>query len=487
MSMKMSMSLEALTTLCPDQIWLEVSPDEIENKWSSQHKYSYDVARWNAFLNNLTLDAFLKWIEEESGIKEQLKVWPSREDLPRIWEVVNGTVIKLGETRIVLIPSGDTDTKEFCVPAEWVDIPSWAADYYLAVQVNPDGHWLRVWGYTTHKKLKQVGEYNNIRRTYSLEGEELIEDLNVMWVARELGSDRKAAVEPLPNLSRTQKENLLKQLSQPSSYSPRLKIDFAQWAVFIEDETFRQQLYKQRIEQEPVAPVVAVATRRVNLRQWLQRNFEEGWQAVEDVLVPAELIPTWGPENPQPHQETDSKAISSIIPLLQPHQDELVRRQAAGVLGEIGVGDRDVSEALTELLHTARDEKTRWQAAISLGKVDPGNSEAGCRRARLIDLGMELGGHPLALIVTLMPKADGKLNVWLQVQSTSSQTHLPPGLKLVLLSESDETVKEVEARSYATGQGKDDRIQLAFSCSPGTHFRVKVTFNNVSFTKSFDT
>jgi len=24
------------------------------------------------------------------------------------------------------------------VPQEWVDIPEWAADYYLAVQVNPD-------------------------------------------------------------------------------------------------------------------------------------------------------------------------------------------------------------------------------------------------------------------------------------------------------------------------------------------------------------
>lgn len=240
------MLLEALTTLYPDQVWLEVSPEDIEKTWPLEQEYSYDVARWTAFKNRLTLDAFLGWFKAESGIEEQPMVWPSQNDLPSIWEVVNGTALQLGETRIVLIPSEEMDTNEFCVQAEWVDIPSWAADYYLAVQVNPDDRWLRVWGYTTHKKLKQAGQYNNIRRTYSLEPEQLIEDLNVMWVARELGRDRKAVVDPLPILLPRQAEHLLEQLSQPSSYSPRLKVDFAQWAAFIENETQRQHLYKQR-------------------------------------------------------------------------------------------------------------------------------------------------------------------------------------------------------------------------------------------------
>lgn len=258
----MSMLLEALTTLYPDQVWLEVSPDEIEKTWPLDLEYSYDVARWTAFKNRLTLDAFLGWFKAESGIEEQPMVWPSQNDLPSIWEVVNGTALQLGETRIVLIPSEEMHTNEFCVQAEWVDIPSWAADYYLAVQVNPDDGWLRVWGYTTHKKLKQAGQYNNIRRTYSLEPEQLIEDLNVMWVARELGRDRKAPIAPVPILLPRQAKNLLEQLSQPSSYSPRLKVDFAQWAAFIENETQRQQLYKRTIV---VATIINHPTRQRKL------------------------------------------------------------------------------------------------------------------------------------------------------------------------------------------------------------------------------
>ncbi|KAB8330156.1 DUF1822 family protein [Scytonema tolypothrichoides VB-61278] len=81
--------------------------------------------------------------------------------------------------------------------------------------------------------------------------------------------------------------------------------------------------------------------------------------------------------------------MASIIPLLKPDHDELLRCQAAGVLGKIGVGSHDVSIALTELLHTARDEKTRWQAAISLGKVNPDHPEAGRQRAKLIELGIQ--------------------------------------------------------------------------------------------------
>lgn len=465
-------NIAALTTLYPDQMWLEVSLLQLEQIIAGEQKYSYDVARSTAFNNRLTLDAFLNWFRTESGIDEVAQVWPSQDALPSIWEVVNGTAIQLGNTRIVLIPSEETDSKEFCVPAEWVDIPSWAADYYLAVQVNTEDQWLRIWGYTTHKKLKQAGRYDRICRTYSLDQDSLIYDLNVMWVARFLGGDRLVAVSPLPKLSQAQAENLLAQLSQKSLYSPRFKVDFEQWAALIENETWRQQLYNQRTQ-----PVLM-------LSQWFKNRFEEGWLAVEDVLAPPELIPVLG-SNLEPEKENNHKAIASVIRLLQPHHDELLRRQAAGVLGKIGVGNNEVSIALTELLHTARDEKTRWQAAISLGKVDPDNPEAGRQKAKLIDLGIQLGGHPVALIVALMPRSDGKIGVFLQVQPTRVQTNLPPGLKLSLLSESDETIREIEARTDVTGQGKDDCIQLAFSCSLLTHFRVKVTCNNVSFTESF--
>ncbi len=277
----MSNIFSALTTLYPDQVCLEVSPLELEQTGSSQQEYSYDVARWTAFKNRLTLDAFLAWLKAESGVEEQPEVWPSRDDLSSIWEVVNGTAIQLGKTRIVLIPNEGMDTNEYEVQAEWVDIKSWAADYYLAVQVNPDDCWLRIWGYATHKKLKQSGQYNSRRRTYSLKREELIEDLNVMWVARELGSDRRAAIKPLPTLSPAQAEKLLQQLSQKTPYSPRLEVPFAVWGSLLASDEWRQALYNRRCMISAIAP----SKEQVNLSRWLQNIFEAGWQTLETLFL----------------------------------------------------------------------------------------------------------------------------------------------------------------------------------------------------------
>jgi len=476
--------LSELTTLYPNQVWLEVSP-KLDRTWLSEQEYSYDVARWTAFKNYLTIEAFLAWLKAESGIEEQPEVWPSRDDLSSIWEVVNGTAIQLGETRIVLVPNEGMDTNEYEVQAEWVDIPSWAADYYLAVQVNPDDCWLRVWGYATHKKLKQAGQYNSISRTYLLKREELIEDLNVMWVARQFGCDRKAPIKPLPTLSPAQAERLLEQLSQKTPYSPRLEVGFEDWEALLASDEWRLELYNRRVGAHIAA---APSLKSVELRQWLRhvvesgRNLvEDGWQTFEDIFASPQPIPV---RSQRGSERTSPNAIASVIRLLQPNQPEQTRRQAAGVLGEIGAGNLDAINALTELLHSAKDEETRWQAALSLGKVDPGNPQAGIRKARLIDLGMQLGSNAVALVVAIMPKADGRIGVFLQVQP-HNETTLPSGLKLSVLSESGETRLEVEARSDLSGRGKDKSIELRFSPPPGTYFRVRVSRGNVSVTEDF--
>ncbi len=488
----MSNVLSALTTLYPDQVWLEVSPKQLEQTWPLEQEYSSDSARWTAFKNRLTLDAFLTWLKAESGIEEQPEVWPSRDDLPSIWEIVNGTTIQLGETRIVLIPHDGVDTNEYEVQAEWLDIPNWAADYYLAVQVNPDDCWLRVWGYATHKKLKQSGQYDSIRRTYSLRRDELIEDLNVMWVARELGCDRRAEIKPLPTLLPAQAERLFTQLSQKTSYSSRLEVPFEIWAALLAIHEWRQELYNRRVansySQSRSHIAVAISKKPINLRQWLrnvieseQDLIEDSWQSFEDIFALPEPIPVRGQRGVK---LTSPNALASVICLLQPNRPEPTRRQAAGVLGEIGAGNSDAINALTQLLHSTNDEETRWQAAISLGKIDPGNSLAGIKKVRLIDLGMQLGSHAVALVVAIIPKADGRVGVFLQVQPYA-ETTLPSNLKLGLISESGETLMEVETRSDLEGRDKDKSIELRFSPPLGTYFRVRVMRDNVSATEDF--
>ncbi|NER20852.1 MAG: DUF1822 family protein [Symploca sp. SIO1C2] len=513
-------SLDKLINTYPKQLCLELSPQAQAQAWQQVHNYSNDVARWRAYVNYLCLHSFVDWLQEEPDFQEEkLSIWPNNQANLGIWEMVNGCALELGDTRLVLIPSETTDLEQLCVPAEWLDIPNWAADYYLAVQVNLEGDedWMRVWGFTTYDKLKQ-GKKDTLQHTYSLDSQDLIESLNILWVGREVCPEEKPTVAPLPTLETQQAKQLLTQLSKPTPYSPRLTIPFEHWAALLANEQWRQQLYDQRLRQSRVISssveylnfggnkaegrgqkaegkkeendnclseldITASSQAPVSLRQWLEGIVESGWQAAEALLVPLELSPVRG-STASPETVT-LDTITPVIRLLQPDQPEKIRYQAAGVLGEIGTHHPEAIAALQELLHNAQEEETRWQAALSLGKIDPGNPEAGVRKARLIDLGMQLGSHTIALIVAIMPRVDDRISVFVQVQPAGKLLKLPPHLKLSVLSASGETKLEVEARSDEQEQGKDKSLEGRFSPPPGTRFRVRVGFDDVSVTEDF--
>ncbi|NES19841.1 MAG: DUF1822 family protein, partial [Symploca sp. SIO3E6] len=251
-------------------------------------------------------------------------------------------------------------------------------------------------------------------------------------------------------------------------------------AALLANEQWRQQLYQQRLRQSRIA---TPSQPPVSLRQWLEGIVESGWQTAEALLVPLELSPVRGSTG-SPETVT-LETITPVIRLLQPDQPEKIRYQAAGVLGEIGDHHPEAIAALKELLHNAQEEETRWQAALSLGKIDPGNPEAGVRKARLIDLGMQLGSHAVALIVAIMPRTDGRISVFVQLQPAGKLLKLPPHLKLSVLSASGETKLEVEARSDEQKEGKDKSLEGRFSPPPGTLFRVRVGLDNVSVTEDF--
>ncbi|MCL1463896.1 DUF1822 family protein [Argonema galeatum] len=472
-----------------DLLCLQISPAYQQEAWQESEKQSNAIARHNAYLNYVSLKAFLTWLSEESEV--QPSVWPSQNSLPAIWEVVNGTAIQLGETRLVLIPCDDADKSELCVPQEWVDIPNWVADYYIAVEVILDGDeddcFLRVGGFTTHRQLKNKGRYNESDRTYSLPTESLTKNLTVMQAT--IGLCLQEKVPPLPTLSIAQIMNLLKILSDSSLYSPRLRVDipFEEWAALLADEKSRQQLYNRRMGL--LIPDFTPSQQPIVLKGWLQDIVEKGRNAVDDIWQTFETLYAQ-PEAVRSRvksQTSSPDAIGPVISLLQPHQSDRIRRQAAGVIGEIGAGNRDAIEALIQLLKTTQDEETRWQASLSLGKIDPGNPLAGVKKARRIDMGMQLGGHRLGLIVAIRPKLEERIGVSLQVQPLDNSTKLPPNLKLSVLSESGETISglETQARSDDEGRGKDEFLELRFSPPPRKLFRVRLSVDNLNITEDF--
>ena len=265
----------------PKEWLLEVTPQIQSELWEQSQVYRTSSSRWLAYLNQICLYIFVNWIQTEYAL--QATVWESSPNTPAFWEFVNGTAILLNERRVVLIPSEAIDNRELEVPQEWVDIPSWVADFYLAVQVKPDGESVRFWGYTTNKELKTQASYDSVDRTYSMDARHLTTDLNAFWMAYRFckTEDIKAPISTLPEFSTAEAENMLQRLSSSKAIFPRLEVPFTSWGALLENEQWRQQLYqyqqRQQSQQIQLSPTV-------NLSDWLQGIYEASWQAIDTLI-----------------------------------------------------------------------------------------------------------------------------------------------------------------------------------------------------------
>ncbi|MCF2146372.1 DUF1822 family protein [Desmonostoc muscorum LEGE 12446] len=269
-----------------NKLFLEI----VQTSLCLEETYSTNGGRQRAWMNQVCLETFLAWLKAE--ITPNARVFPNRARLPSFWEFVNGTAITFDDARLVIIPTLAMDVDELRIPQEWVDIPEWVADYYLAVQLNPDEGWMRVFGYTTHQEVKTLGVYDVGDRTYSLEFDHLIPDLNVLWVNRQFHPEeiRRAPVEPLPPLPQTQATNLLARLSNADIKFTRLEVPFSLWGALIAHGGWRQRLYELR--QGIVQPA--------SIGQWLQEgvsNFAQqlGWELQQFTASPSGMR---SPETP---------------------------------------------------------------------------------------------------------------------------------------------------------------------------------------------
>jgi hypothetical protein len=262
----------SIVSFASTDLILEIPPSvqqqvELESQ-SFAHSLSYQ-----SYQNQLCLGAVLPWLQED--FTPQAQVWPDAAVLPSFWELVNGTAITIQTSRLILVPSENIDSSELRVPQEWVDLPTWAGDYYLAVQVEADAGYVRVWGYCSHAKLKYQGKYQASDRTYALDAENIITDITVLNVAQEYCADEvtRADLAQLPPLPQTQAENLITRLGNPEIINPRLGVPFPLWGALIEHGGWRQTLYEKRLGLPEQKSVI----------QWLQTGVSEiatamGWE-----------------------------------------------------------------------------------------------------------------------------------------------------------------------------------------------------------------
>ena len=174
---------------------MQIPQDRQAAIWQQSRSFPTNWGRWNAYLNHLCLETCLDWLKAERLPSAKAETEPS------LWEMVNGAIVTVDKIRIALIPTEAVDRSQIEVAQEWVDVPSWAADYYLAVQIAPNSQELAIYGYTTHQQLKTQGTYDPQDRTYCLDVEDLIPDLNALWLSypRYTTSQTRA---PLDSLTR---------------------------------------------------------------------------------------------------------------------------------------------------------------------------------------------------------------------------------------------------------------------------------------------
>lgn len=157
----------------------------------------------------------------------------------------------------------------------------------------------------------------------------------------------------------------------------------------------------------------------VNLSQWFGNVFEAGWQSLETLL--------------STNQQTLAPSLRGALRSREASLRSALRSREAALMG-----------------------------------------------AKLVDLGLQLGSQSIALLVALWPEAEQKVGVLMQVHPTGEEITLPPHLRLVMLSESGETLQEVIARSG------DNYIQLKRVWGqPGERFSIMVALDDISIKEDF--
>lgn len=415
-----------MTFLTESLTQLEFSiPSELaENCWQQSQAQPTAKGLWNEYLNRICLQLFLTWLQSEYAPQANLAI--DERLLSSLWSVVNGTVLNWGKKRLVLIPDKSFDMNELEIPQEWVDIPKLVGDYYLAVQINPDDLSMVIWGYTTHKQIKELAIYNSITRTYNLDAMDMVADLQVLWVVNQLNpdEDNRIAVTTLEAISPIQSENLLSRLANPNIFQPRLELPFSVWGELVSNDDWRQRLYQLRQNQSHQNQLAynqssqdelanknnlnqTINQTVTNLSQWIQNAFEDNWQSLD----------FW-------------------------------------------FGNRDLSFSF---------------------RNTEANPDGMIVRARIITLPhLNLPNTEALLVLSLDPEADDRTGIRIQLRSRTPEEYLPSQTNLKLLSSTGEIIQSVQSRS------QDNIIQLKRFRSPaGTQFKIQIEVGDFIVTEDF--
>ncbi len=111
--------------------------------------------------------------------------------------------------------------------------------------------------------------------------------------------------------------------------------------------------------------------------------------------------------------------------------------------------------------------------------IDLAPTTGSVSRAKVIDLGMQISGQAVALVVRLISRADGIIDIYLRCYPAGDSIYLPQGLQLLVLDECGATVLESKARN------SDICLQLDLEGQPGGQFSVQLKLGDCRITENF--
>ncbi|MEO0986602.1 MAG: DUF1822 family protein [Cyanobacteria bacterium J06639_14] len=367
----------------PKQLWLEISPATQEAASQASQAIQVPGAQWQVYLNQLCLRTCLDWFQVEFG--QTVNAFSAAAN-PARWELVTGSCFCCGSTKLVLIPTDNVGQDELQVPQEWVDIPSWAADYYLAAKINPDEAWVELWGYTSHPQLKLNGVYDTWDRVYNVDAEDLVTDMGALLSTIERCPMVEAQADTLTDSplqsdrSNRQAESLITRLAHSDVAFPRLSIPFTDWGDLLGDVIRWEQLCTQRLA---ALQGEDIATAEISLSQRLQ----------------------------------------------------------AGIQGVMRQGQDFVNTANWQSIATVFGTEAQ-QLAFGFRGTEPQG-----RQAKVIEFGPSLLHQSVRLVMLWQLEEDGRLAVRSQLYPAAGELYLPPNISFKLLSNQDEVLQSVESEN----------------------------------------
>jgi len=423
----------------PMQLQLNISLTIQQNAWQLSRAITTPGGRWQAYLNQMSLRVVLDWLTSDGFTAESdsvVSVWPTSECSSISWELINGSLITLGGVKIAVIPSEGLDQDGLEVPQEWVDIPERAADYFLAVRLNPEQSWLECWGFTTHQHLKSLNDFDMMDRTYRVDADLLTRDistlLNVLEFCPQVSA--QAALTPFPTFSAARLAQLTQRLASQEVSFPRLSVPFIQWAALVSTDQSWQRLCNQRLAN--------------------YRSAEVSSLAIEDGRTADSAART---------EERRFVVLSEWVRSLQANVQELLQRSSAGSFSsDFSVGD--LSYAVSVRSNTEQTpNQTPLQQLLSQRKE------------------IQLGQHVVLLAIQCEVDDDGLLDARFALQPTNEDPVIPEGLALALVDDEGEVLDSAQASAQET------MIQLEpLKFSIGDRILLAIALANTEYTESFE-